>query len=319
MLAFRIRQGLFDELFTHRKRELVTLITSTKKPEPIFATQIAQDILPIFYEILKQGTDKRDLDLLIYSSGGQIDTPWPLINLIREYCDDLSVIVPWRAHSAATLISLGANAIEMGPLASLSPIDPQFQLKLGDKKEIVGAGVEDIYGYYMLIQEKLKLDEQGMAEALKILANRISPEILGKISRTRREIRIIAKNLLNLHLTDEDIMEKIVSNLVEELPSHQYMINRNEAKALGLPVVYMDQETEVISFKILDSYRDEAKMDELGASINFDSGETTKVVAMSRAFIESRDRSFAFRSQYTFHQDGKVDRKDEQWKEVTPK
>ena len=114
----------------------------------------------------------------------------------------------------------------MGPLAALSPIDPQFQLQLGDKKEVVGAGVEDIYGYYMLIQEKLELDAQGRAEALKVFANRISPEVLGKISRTRKEIRIIAKNLLKLHLTDEDVMEKIVSNLVEELPSHQYMINR---------------------------------------------------------------------------------------------
>ncbi len=319
MSTFKDRQQLFDQLISHRKRRLVTLITSTKKPEPLFATQIAQDILPIFYEILKQGAEGRDLDLLIYSSGGQIDTPWPLINLVREYCDDLRIIVPWRAQSAATLVCLGANVIEMGPLASLSPIDPQFQLTLGDKKEVVGAGVEDIYGYYMLIQEKLELDAQGRAEALKVLANRISPEVLGKISRTRREIRIIAKNLLRLHLTDEDVMEKIVSNLVEELPSHQYMINRNEAKALGLPVVYMDQETEVTSFKILGSYRDETKMDEPGVSVSFGSGETTKVIEMSRAFVETRDRSFVFRSQYTFRPDGKVERKGDQWKEVTPK
>ena len=319
MSTFEDRQKLFDQLTAHRKRKLVTLITSTKKPEPLFATQIAQDILPIFYEILRQGIGGRELDLLIYSSGGQIDTPWPLINLVREYCDNLRVIVPWRAHSAATLVCLGANAIEMSPLASLSPIDPQFQLTLGDKKEVVGAGVEDIYGYYMLVQEKLNLDSQGRAEALKVLANRISPEILGKMSRTRREIRIIANNLLSLHLTGEDIIEKIVSSLVEELPSHQYMINRNEAKALGLPVVYMDTETELISFNILDSYRDEAKMDEPGISVSFDSGETTKVIEMSRAFVETRDRSFAFRSQYIFRPDGKVERKGDQWKEEMPK
>lgn len=319
MSSFKDRHEFFDQLISHRKRKLITLITSTKKPEPLFATQIAQDILPIFYEILKQGAEGRELDLLIYSSGGQIDTPWPLINLVREYCDDLRVIVPWRAHSAATLVCLGANAIEMGPLASLSPIDPQFQLTLGEKKEVVGAGVEDIYGYYMLIQEKLELDAQGRAEALKVLANRITPEVLGKISRTRREIRIIAKNLLGLHLTDEDVMEKIVSNLVEVLPSHQYMINRKEALSLGLPVVSTDPETELTSFKILDSYRDEAKMDEPGASVSFGSGETIKVIEMSRAFIETRGRSFAFRSQYTFRPDGKVERKGDQWKEVTPK
>jgi hypothetical protein len=317
MSTYKDRQKLFDQLISHRKRKVATLITSTKKPEQMFATQIAQDILPIFYDVLKQEAGGRELDLIIHSSGGQIDTPWPFINLIREYYDDLCVLVPWRAQSAATLICLGANTIEMGPLASMSPIDPQFQLTLGDKK--VGAGVEDIYGYYMLIEERLRLSAQGRAEALKILANRITPEVLGKISRTRREIRIIAKNLLGLHLADEKVMENIVSNLVEELPSHQYLINRKEAKALGLPVVDMDKETELISFKILDSYRQEAKMDEPGVSVNFDSGETTKVIEMSRAFIETRDRSFAFISQYTFRSDGKVDRKGNQWKEVTPK
>ena len=60
MSTFQERQGLFGKLFSHRKRKLVTLITSTKKPEPLFATQIAQDILPIFYEILKQGPEGRD-------------------------------------------------------------------------------------------------------------------------------------------------------------------------------------------------------------------------------------------------------------------
>ena len=49
----------------------------------------------------------------------------------------------------------------------------------------------------------------------------------------------------------------------------------------------MDPETELTSFQILDSYRDEAKMDEPGASVSFGSGETTKVIEMSRAFVET--------------------------------
>ncbi|MFH1242629.1 MAG: hypothetical protein V1689_09750, partial [Pseudomonadota bacterium] len=63
----------------------MTLVTSTKKPEPLFATQIAQDILPLFYQILSGISKVEKLDILIYSSGGQIDVPWPLMNLMREY------------------------------------------------------------------------------------------------------------------------------------------------------------------------------------------------------------------------------------------
>lgn len=317
MSSFAERSNLFNQLTTHRKRRLITLVTSTKKPEQHFAAQIAQDILPVFYDVLQGGSHEAKLDLLIYSSGGQIDTPWPLINLLREYCDDLHVIVPWRAHSAATLVALGANMIEMGPLSSLSPIDPQLQVKLAEKQEVVAASVEDIFGYYTLVQDILQLDAPGRAEALKVLASRISPEILGKVSRTRKEIRVIATNLLRLHLKDEATIGKIVFTLVEDLPSHQYLINRKEANDLGLPVKYLDEESEVISLKILNSYRDESKMDEPGMSIDFNEGETTKVIEMSRAFVETRDRSFAFRTKYSFHKDGKVETKINRWMEVT--
>ena len=316
MSNFNTRQKLFDKLYEHRKRRIITFVTSHKKPEPLFATQIAQDALPLFYEILRDGNIGDKIDLLLHSSGGQIDTPWPLVNLIREYCKEINVLVPWTAHSAATLIALGANAIEMGPLASLSPIDPQFRIETGQKDKVIVAGVEDIYGYYSLIQDTLDLDSNGRAEALKILAERINPEILGKVSRTRKEIRTIATNLLKLHLSDDSIIKAVVSKLVEELPSHQYFINRGEAKDMGLPIKNMDKKSEEISFEILKSYRDEAVMDEPGISINFTSQEPSKSIELSRGFVESRDKSFAFRTQYTFHRDGKVERKGDRWKKV---
>lgn len=308
------RQRLFDQLFAHRQRTLLTLITSTKKPE-LFATQIAQDILPIFYQILSGMQKGLKLDILIYSSGGQIDVPWPLVNLLREYTDDIHALIPWRAHSAATLLVLGANSIGMGPLASLSPIDPQFQLRLPDKQQTVGASVEDVYGYYRLVNEIMTLDSAGRSEALKLLASRISPEVLGKISRVRREIRIIATNLLHLHMQDEAIIEKIVNALVEELPSHQYLINRKEAADLGLPVYHLDESTEPLSFQILDSYVKEAAMEEPGMAVDF-GPDAVKMVDMNRAFIETRERSFVFRTKYTFHRDGKVEKKGDKWEEA---
>lgn len=313
MSYFQERQGLFDQLSSYRQRTLLTLVTSTKKPEPLFATQIAQDILPLFYQILAGISKGEKLDILIYSSGGQIDVPWPLVNLMREYSDDIHAIIPWRANSAATLLVLGANEIGMGPLASLSPIDPQFQLKLTDK-QIVGAGVEDIYGYYRLISEILNLDSVGRSEALKLLASRVTPEVLGKISRVRREIRIIATNLLHLHMNDGVKIEKIVKALVEDLPSHQYLINRKEASELGLPVYHLDKKTENLSFQILESYMNEARMEEIGIAVDF-GPEAVKTIDMNRAFIETKDKSFTFKSKYTFHRDGKVDRKGDKWEE----
>ena len=317
MSNFQERKALLLKLKSHRKRDPVTLITSTKQPEQHFAAQIATDLLPVFYELFKERTEEHKVDLMLYSAGGMIDAPWPIVNLIREYYDDFHVIVPWRAHSAATLISLGANAIDMGPLGSLSPIDPQLSIRHEDKKETVTAGIEDIYGYYLLIQDTLNLDSTGKTEALKLLANRISPEILGQASRIRNEIRIIATNLLGLHLEDDERIKSIVSSLVEKLHSHQYMINRREAQRIGLPVNLLDSESEVLSAQILASYVMESKMDEPGMALNFSPGETTKVIHMHRAFVETSDRSFVFKTEYTFHKDGKLETRVNKWTEAT--
>ena len=317
MSDFKDRKVLFDKLEENRKRRLLSIITSTKQPEQHFATQIAQDILPILYELLKDLDEGAKIDLLLYSSGGQIDAPWSIVSLIREYCKDFHVIIPWRAHSAATLIALGANTIEMAPLGSLSPIDPQLVVKGAGKQDSVRAGIEDIYGYYLLMDEPLKLDPQGKAEALKLLAGRIGPEILGQASRIRNEIRIIATNLLRLHMTDSKKIETIVSSLVEKLHSHQYMINRREALEIGLPVVMLEKESEVISSQILDSYVYESAMNEPGMDITFSPGEDTKVTDMNRGYVETADRSFVFRTTYTFHKDGKIETRVNKWLEAT--
>lgn len=316
MSDYKQRQKLISELMAHRKRNVMTLVTSTKQPEQHFAAQIANDLLPIFYELLREKTEGPEFDLLIYSSGGQIDAPWPIVNLIKEYYTDFHVIVPWRAHSAATLIALGANKIDMGPLGSLSPIDPQLHIKPSEQKEAVTAGIEDIYGYYLLIKEKLELDAQGRAEALRLLAGRIGPEILGQASRIRNEIRIIATNLLSLHITDDSKIDTIVDKLVEKLHSHQYMINRKEAQAIGLPVDFLDEKSEVLSFKIIQSYIDEVQMDEPGVAINFGPSENSKTFELNRAFVETEKRSFVFRTKYTFYKDGKVETRINKWMEA---
>ncbi len=316
MSNYKQRQALFSEFSAHRKRDVMALVTSTKKPEQHFATQLAMDTLPLLYELLKEKKEGGKFDLIIYSSGGQVDAPWPIVNLIREYYTDFHVIVPWRAHSAATLIALGANKIGMGPLGSLSPIDPQLHIKPSGQTEAIRAGIEDIYGYYALIKDTLKLDDQGRAEALKLLAGRIGPEILGQASRIRNEIRIIATNLLSLHITDATKISAIVDSLVEKLHSHQYMVNRREAQNIGLPVDLLDEKSEMLASKIIKSYIDEAQMDEPGVNINYGPGENSKILDMNRAFIENESRSFVFRTQYTFYKDGKLENRINKWMEV---
>lgn len=79
------------------------------------------------YDAASSFTEKKNLLLVIQSSGGSIEPAY----LISKTCKRLSrakfvVSVPRRAKSAATLVCLGADEIHMGLLSELGPIDPQI-------------------------------------------------------------------------------------------------------------------------------------------------------------------------------------------------
>ncbi len=48
------------------------------------------------------------------------------MSLLRERFKKVSVLIPYVAYSAATLLALGADEIVMHPFSNLGPVDPQF-------------------------------------------------------------------------------------------------------------------------------------------------------------------------------------------------
>lgn len=68
--------------------------------------------------------------LYLYTRGGDTAAAWNIINLLRQYCDELQVIILHKAYSAGTLICIGANSIIMTKQATLGPIDPSINIPL---------------------------------------------------------------------------------------------------------------------------------------------------------------------------------------------
>ncbi len=60
---------------------------------------------------------KKRIYLFIKSSGGNGQASLRMVNLIRQYCDELIALIPLESASAATMIALGADKIYMGPMA----------------------------------------------------------------------------------------------------------------------------------------------------------------------------------------------------------
>jgi len=86
---------------------------------PIVGGRIGEDApLPMFDHLRVIGKQPR-LCLYLYSPGGQMETPWKIVNMLRQFCDDLHVIVPYKAYSAATMLAIGTDKILMTRKAEL--------------------------------------------------------------------------------------------------------------------------------------------------------------------------------------------------------
>lgn len=259
-----------------RKSRVITYITSDR-PGPVNA-RVAMDIIPIISKQLRLIGKTDNIDLFLYSTGGDTMVPWRLVSMIREYCDKFSVLIPYKAHSAATMISLGADEIVMSNLSELSPIDPSTANVFNPQdpqspQNKIPISVEDVMAYFDLAKNKfgIKNDAELAAIFNKFMESNplIHPLALGNVNRTHNLIRILAKRLLKSHKTSmrEEEIEKIVDYFTEKLYSHQYYIGRKEAKEdLGVKSVVNADEN--LAKAMTELYEEYAKEMNLGVAWN---------------------------------------------------
>ncbi len=290
-------QQVILELETKRDSNVIAFITSDRPP-PV-AAKIAGDVIRIFYEHLTSLEEKANLDLFIHSRGGDTAVPWRLVNLLREFCSNLTVLVPYRAHSAATLIALGANKIIMSRLGELSPIDPTVGTPFNpshptNPQQQVEIGVEDVIGFFNFTRERIGITDQGkVLRVLEKFVDNLHPLAIGGIYRSHSFIRMIATELLSLHMTgkgEEVKIPHIVEHMVEKLYYHNYSIPWKEAKKIGLKVVKADDETEKLLMNLHFEYEKEMSLGKPFNPEEFLAGGNTGEKVVSLAVVESKGK-----------------------------
>ena len=291
---------LIKKIEENRGSKVITYITSDR-PGPVNA-RVAMDIIPIISEQLRKIGKVSKIDLFLYTAGGDTMVPWRLVSMIREYCDTFSVLVPYKAHSAGTMIALGADEIIMSDLSEISPIDPSTANIFNpsdptNPQNKIPISVEDVIAYFDLAKNKfgIKSDEDLTKIFNKFTESnpQIHPLALGNVNRTHNLIRLLAKRLLKSHVDSikEEQIEKIVEFFTEKLYSHQYFIGRKEAKEeLGVKSV-VDADAE-LSKLMSDLYVEYVKEMELGSPVwnlenelGFNNSQNKKEYKI--AFVES--------------------------------
>jgi len=270
---------------------------------PGLALNLTNEAQIRFVDQLKCIGKVEKIDLFLYTRGGEIDCVWPLINLLREYCNKLTILVPFRAHSAGTLICLGADEVIMTEMGELSPIDPttgnQFNpVDPTNNRNRFGISVEDVAAYFELSEKRAGITgEESRAIVFKELTQHVHPLALGNVQRVYMQIRRLARRLLALHM-DEGIadnklkIEQIIKALTEEFYSHVHFINRGEAiELLGPWIRKASDEENKIMWDLFNSYANQIDLRNKFQVPEFMGDELLRDISIIGGFIESTDKS----------------------------
>lgn len=190
-------------------------------------------------QLKKEECDGR-IDVIVDSSGGDIDAAYNLSMLFRKYGDkELNFIIPRWAKSAATLLVCSGDKILMSPVAELGPVDPQItQINPLEKRleQFSPLHVESTLD--MIRQEFNKGNEKLARELVKRLQ---FPLTLGSIIKTieiseQYLIKLLGTRMFSKNKKDKKIKE-IARRLTKGYANHGFCINVGEAKNIGLNTI----------------------------------------------------------------------------------
>jgi len=271
-------------------------------------TRIAADILPFCSEHLATIGETKKVTLFLYSTGGITMSGYAIANLLREYCESYDVIVPFKALSCATLISLGADNIIMTKMGQLSPIDPSVLSPLGPLAQVPGpagmqlqqvpVSVEDVINYIDLARKAVNInDEELLTRLFDRMSQSVHPLVLGSVYRSREQIGFLAQMLLERHMNDHEKIKKIIETVTRGRFSHDYLIGRREAKEiLGLPIANISADLETTIVNLYSQYDQLLKLSVPYHPEQILNGQNKGIGDLNRAIIETKGFTHVFRT-----------------------
>jgi hypothetical protein len=175
-------------------------------------------------KVLRRIGRVKDLDVILESSGGDLDFAIKLYKMLRAHCQRLTVIVPFWAKSAASLVALSADQILLTPYGELGPIDAQVEdPETGAyvPAHSIGRALDFIEG----------TDDPWVKVSLSL---KLSPMLiggyLGVVSAGEQEVKEVCTRL---NIKDPDLA---VEALTAKFLSHGYPVTAETLKEHGFPI-----------------------------------------------------------------------------------
>lgn len=223
-----------------RKRPLIVYTTSTRHG---LSAMMAGDAVREFIDQIDAIKDSKQVDVLIHSTGGDPLAAWKLMSLLRERFENVAVLVPFMAFSAATIFALGADEIVMHPHASLGPIDPQITIIQADGSQRHFA-FEDVGAFLRFLSNEVGLTEQShISTVIDKLFTAVDPLHVGAAKRASELSTEVGERLLQMHMLSDDEKSQakvIAERLNKKFFAHADAVSRSRARDLQLKVAPSD-------------------------------------------------------------------------------
>jgi len=258
-VLFSKTQGLIAKISTLLGAPLITYWTNPR------GSVCHSDSVALF-EILESIGHQQTIYLFIKSNGGNGQASLRLVNLLRQYCQKLVVLVPLECASAATMIALGSNQILMGPIAYLTAVDTSLTHALSpvDKdNDSVSVSLDELTRVVRLWRSE---QPNELENPYKALFPHVHPLVIGAVDRAESLSIMLCKELLGYHIKDPLVAEQIATTLNNKYPSHGYPILLNEARIIGLNADPLPHEINAL---LLDLHRHYSEMGQK-ATTDFD-------------------------------------------------
>jgi hypothetical protein len=227
-----------------------TLVTYWNNPRG----SVCHDDVVALYELLEKLGRGDSIYLFIKSSGGNGQSSLRLVNLLRQYCDRVVALVPLECASAATMIVLGANEIQMGPMAYLTPVDTSLTHALSPidrDNERVSVSLDELTRVVRLWQAQRSDSNENPYQQL---FQHVHPLVIGAVDRAESLSIMLCKELLAYHIRDEKVADQIANALNAKYPSHGYPILFEEARRIGLNVSHLSPQINTMLLELNELY-----------------------------------------------------------------
>ena len=293
------KKDIIQQLEKEQNTRLITYITGDRQP---FATRIAGDVVPLLSRHLEKIGKVKKISLFLYTSGGDMLAPIRIVKLTRNHCDTFEVLVPYKAHSAGTLVALGADRIVMGKLGELTPVDPTTGHPFNPQNpanshQRLEVSVEDLNSYFLFAKEKASVQADQMADVYKMLVEKLHPLSIGNAYRAYRMAKLLTERLLSLHMDktrESQGIKKIINEITGDITIHAYPIDRDEAKELGLKIDTPKASVEQLIWQLYEEYATPMKLGQPFQPAELLAGKDMAEIRHAGAYIESAELSHQF-------------------------